>query len=91
MAGANTGSSHVAVSDIPGRGFGPNGVKPQHGSVIQRMGSRETLVFDANQNRWFSQNDDLGAKLDAIQANTERIADASERMAEFLELIAAKL
>ncbi len=87
--------SHVPVGEIPT--WGTPGVtdvdepfQPVQGSIIQQFGSRKTFVSDGK-GRWIEQNDDLGAKLDAIKVAAEAQLHEQRRTNEFLELLANAL
>ena len=82
---------HVPVGEIPT--WGTPGVtdvedpsQPQQGAIIQQFGSRRTFVADGT-GHWIEQNDDHGAKLDAILVAAEAQLHEQRRANEFLELL----
>jgi len=68
-----------------------HGSVPADSSVVGVFDSRETFAFDPDRKRWRSQNDDLGAKLDAILVAQNAQLVELTRQSEFLELIAEAL
>ncbi len=79
----------LRLRELPTRGV-VNGAGAAIGSIVQKLGSRETFVADGK-GYWESQNDDLGAKLDAIQAAVETQLFEQRQTNEFLAVIAAAL
>ena len=79
----------VTLEELSGVGLA-HGTEPAKGSVVQILGSRGTAVYDG-EGHWILQNDDLGEKLDVIQAAAEAQLQEQRRTNEFLELIAAAL
>ena len=85
----------VEHAEIPSRGFFQKPGKdeksnPPIGSLVQLLGTRETFVADGK-GHWLSQNDNLGAKLDAIQAAAEAQLSEQRITNQFLEVIAEAL
>ena len=75
---------HVPVNQIPRRDI-ETGVYPQTGSVVQEMGTRQTWVFDGA--RWVPQNDDLGAKLDALNAAVKENTEVLQSIRDLIQTI----
>lgn len=76
----------VTKDEIPSHGLYLGGPEHVAGGVVQVLGSRETFTYDG-EGHWLSQNDDLGAKLDAIQAAAEAQLQEQRTMNEFLAII----
>ncbi len=79
----------VTLEELAGVGLA-HGTEPAKGSVVQILGSRGTAVYDG-EGHWILQNDDLGEKLDVIQAAAEAQLQEQRRTNELLDLIVAAL
>jgi len=80
--------SKVRPYEIPTAGVA-HGSTPPEGALVQRAGSRETFTF--HRNRWVSQNDDLGGKLDRLAAGQDALLNKLDETNELLVGIVAAL